>query len=50
MSTTVADLEYAIAKATENIRKADKLRMTGLAQQTRRDRKALIAKLEGLSK
>lgn len=45
----IADLEYSIAKATENIRKADRLRMTGLAQQIRRERKAMIAKLEGLT-
>lgn len=40
------DLEYAIAKATENITKATRLKLTGLAQQIRRERKAMIAKLE----
>lgn len=45
----IEDIEYAIAKATENIKHAERLGMKRLAQQTRRDRKRYIAKLEELT-
>lgn len=40
------ELTYCIAKATENIAKAVKLGRSNLAQQMRRERRALIAALE----
>ena len=51
MTTTqnLADLNYSIEKATENIAKATKLRLTGLAQQIRRERRNLIEKLAAVS-
>jgi len=51
MTTTqnIADLNYSIEKATENIAKATKLRLTGLAQQIRRERRNLIEKLAAVS-
>ena len=51
MTTTenIADLNYSIDKATENIAKATKLRLTGLAQQIRRERRNLIEALAAVS-
>lgn len=47
-ATQATDLHYSIAKATENIKKATALRLTGLAQQIRRERTALRAQLAEL--
>lgn len=41
---TQTDLEYAITRATENIRRAEKMGLKSLAQQIRRERKAMIEK------
>lgn len=45
----VRDLEYAIAKATENILKATGLGRSDLAQQIRRERKCYQATLDALT-
>lgn len=44
----IAELEYCIAKATENIRKADKLGHRTAARLTRRDRDHYRAELARL--
>lgn len=51
MSTAeqIAELDHCIAMATENIRRADRLRMRTLAQVTRRDRRSMIARREQLA-
>lgn len=45
----IAELDEAIAKATENIARAVKARLTRFAQDTRRQRRALIAKRDELT-
>jgi hypothetical protein len=47
--TQIENLEAAIATATANIKKADKLGLTHVAQQTRRDRKRYRIELEALT-
>lgn len=50
MTTTPAqDLTAAIETATANIKKATRLGLSNMAQDIRRERKAMTAKLEGLS-
>lgn len=44
-NSQIENLEAAIATATENIKKATALRLTGLAQQIRRERKQYSDKL-----
>jgi len=44
--TEQADIEIAIAKATENIKRAVRMGLSTMAQDIRRERKAMIAKLE----
>jgi len=49
MTTTSQDLTAAIATATVNIKKATSLGLRNMAQDIRRERKAMIAKLEGMN-
>ena len=49
MTTTSQDLTAAIATATVNIKKATNLGLRNMAQDIRRERKAMIAKLEGMN-
>jgi hypothetical protein len=47
--TPAQDLTAAIETATANIKKATRLGLSNMAQDIRRERKAMTAKLEGLS-
>jgi hypothetical protein len=46
---TASDLTYALELATINIKKATRLGLSNMAQDIRRQRKSIIAKLEAMN-
>lgn len=50
INTELNDLEHAAIKATENIARADSMKLTSIAQQIRRERRAIFAKIADLER